>query len=30
LLSDDPYLGATIDEGTISIPTAPGLGVTKR
>ena len=28
LLADDPYLGASIDGGRISIPTAPGLGVT--
>lgn len=29
LLADDPYRGASIDGGTISIPTAPGLGVEK-
>jgi L-alanine-DL-glutamate epimerase-like enolase superfamily enzyme len=29
LLSDDPYAGATIHQGRITIPTAPGLGVTK-
>ena len=28
LLADDPYRGASIDGGRISIPTAPGLGVT--
>jgi len=30
LLSDDPYSGATIAGGQISIPSAPGLGVTER
>jgi L-alanine-DL-glutamate epimerase-like enolase superfamily enzyme len=30
LLSDDPYVGATIVGGRIAIPTAPGLGVRKR
>lgn len=30
LLSDDPFVGATIDGGRISIPTAPGLGVRAR
>jgi L-alanine-DL-glutamate epimerase-like enolase superfamily enzyme len=30
LLSDDPYRGATIDGGRIAIPSAPGLGVTRR
>ena len=30
LLSDDPYIGATITAGQIVIPTAPGLGVQKR
>jgi len=29
LVANDPYKGATIDGGVISIPTAPGLGVTK-
>lgn len=29
LLSDDPYRGATITGGKISIPDAPGLGVTR-
>lgn len=29
LLSDDPYRGATITGGKISIPNAPGLGVTR-
>ena len=30
LLADDPYEGATIDDGQIRIPDAPGLGVTAR
>ena len=30
LLSDDPYVGATIAEGKIRIPDAPGLGVRVR
>ena len=30
LLSDDPYVGATIDGGKIVIPDAPGLGVRRR
>jgi L-Ala-D/L-Glu epimerase / N-acetyl-D-glutamate racemase len=30
LLADDPYDGATIDEGQIRIPNAPGLGVAVR
>lgn len=29
LLADDPYRGASIDAGKISIPTGPGLGVEK-
>ena len=29
LLSDDPYVGATIAGGKISIPSGPGLGVTR-
>jgi len=29
LLSDDPYAGARIDQGRITIPNAPGLGVAK-
>jgi L-alanine-DL-glutamate epimerase-like enolase superfamily enzyme len=28
LVSNDPYLGATIDGGVIRLPSAPGLGVT--
>jgi L-Ala-D/L-Glu epimerase len=30
LLADDPYVGATITAGKISIPSAPGLGVQLR
>jgi L-alanine-DL-glutamate epimerase-like enolase superfamily enzyme len=30
LLSDDPYVGATIARGIIAIPDAPGLGVRSR
>jgi L-Ala-D/L-Glu epimerase len=30
LLSDDPYVGATIAGGVIRLPDAPGLGVTPR
>src|SRR4029078_13006099 len=30
LLSDDPYVGATIDGGVIRLPDGPGLGVTAR
>jgi L-alanine-DL-glutamate epimerase-like enolase superfamily enzyme len=30
LLSDDPYSGATIERGRISIPDAPGLGVSRK
>lgn len=30
LLSDDPFVGATIASGRISIPTTPGLGVRPR
>jgi L-alanine-DL-glutamate epimerase-like enolase superfamily enzyme len=29
LLADDPYRGANIDNGKITIPTGPGLGVEK-
>ncbi len=28
LLADDPFAGATVEEGTLRIPNAPGLGVT--
>jgi L-alanine-DL-glutamate epimerase-like enolase superfamily enzyme len=27
LLKDDPYVGATIDDGLIRLPAEPGLGV---
>ena len=30
LVSNDPYVGATIDGGTIRLPTGPGLGVELR
>ncbi|HEY9225482.1 MAG TPA: dipeptide epimerase [Gemmatimonadaceae bacterium] len=30
LLADDPYVGATIPGGKITIPEAPGLGVSRR
>jgi L-alanine-DL-glutamate epimerase-like enolase superfamily enzyme len=30
LLSDDPHVGTTIDGGRITIPHAPGIGVTAR
>lgn len=30
LLSNDPFKGATIDGGQLALPTAPGLGVTRR
>ena len=30
LLSDDPYVGATIERGVIRLPTSPGLGVTRK
>src|SRR6185436_7888711 len=30
LLSDDPYVGATIDRGVIELPSRPGLGVERR
>lgn len=30
LLRDDPFVGATITNGVVSLPTAPGLGVTRR
>jgi len=29
LLADDPYVGATIDGGVITLPDGPGLGVTR-
>jgi len=30
LVANDPFTGATIDGGVIKIPTAPGLGVTRK
>ena len=30
LLANDPFSGATIDDGTIRLPEASGLGVTRR
>jgi L-alanine-DL-glutamate epimerase-like enolase superfamily enzyme len=30
LTTDDPFVGATIDEGQIRLPTEPGLGVRRR
>ena len=30
LLRDDPFIGATIARGMVTLPTAPGLGVTRR
>jgi L-alanine-DL-glutamate epimerase-like enolase superfamily enzyme len=30
LLADDPFAGATITNGVVTLPTAPGLGVTLR
>ncbi|MES3034220.1 MAG: dipeptide epimerase [Gemmatimonadota bacterium] len=30
LLRDDPFVGATITRGVVSLPTTPGLGVTRR
>ncbi len=30
LLSDDPFAGATIDGGRVTLPTGPGLGVRRR
>jgi L-alanine-DL-glutamate epimerase-like enolase superfamily enzyme len=30
LLADDPFVGATIDGGQVSLPTAPGLGLRRR
>lgn len=30
LLRDDPFAGATIANGVLALPTAPGLGVTRR
>ena len=30
LLANDPFEGATIHGGQLTLPTAPGLGVTRR
>ena len=30
LLRDDPFIGATITDGVVTLPTAPGLGVSRR
>ena len=30
LLSNDPFEGASIDGGQLTLPTGPGLGVTRR
>ncbi|HEX3928272.1 MAG TPA: dipeptide epimerase [Gemmatimonadales bacterium] len=30
LLDNDPFIGATIDGGQVTLPTGPGLGVTRR
>jgi L-alanine-DL-glutamate epimerase-like enolase superfamily enzyme len=30
LLRDDPFIGATITHGVVTLPTSPGLGVTRR
>jgi L-alanine-DL-glutamate epimerase-like enolase superfamily enzyme len=30
LLADDPFVGATIDGGRVSLPSGPGLGVRRR
>jgi len=30
LLADDPFVGASIDGGRVSLPTAPGLGLRRR
>jgi len=30
LLKHDPFVGATIGGGRVTLPTGPGLGVTKR
>ncbi|HYW50000.1 MAG TPA: dipeptide epimerase [Gemmatimonadaceae bacterium] len=30
LLRDDPFIGATITQGIVTLPTTPGLGVTRR
>jgi L-alanine-DL-glutamate epimerase-like enolase superfamily enzyme len=30
LLADDPFIGATIDGGQVSLPSGPGLGLRRR
>jgi len=30
LLADDPFIGATIDAGQVTLPTGAGLGVRRR
>ena len=30
LLADDPFVGAHIDGGQVTLPTGPGLGVRRR
>ena len=30
LLANDPFIGASIDGGQLTLPTGPGLGVTRR
>jgi L-alanine-DL-glutamate epimerase-like enolase superfamily enzyme len=30
LLKDDPFIGATIADGVTTLPTGPGLGVTRK
>ena len=30
LLADDPFVGAAIDGGQVSLPAGPGLGVRRR
>ena len=30
LLANDPFVGASIDGGQVTLPTGPGLGVTRR
>jgi L-alanine-DL-glutamate epimerase-like enolase superfamily enzyme len=30
LLADDPFTGATIEQGQVRLPSGPGLGVSRR
>jgi len=30
LVSDDPYVGVTVDKGKLVLPEGPGLGITPR